>query len=57
MQYGSLVRASRSRGPDVWLFRWSEEGYGGKRVCRKRFIGTVDEYSDAPNKLGALWQT
>jgi integrase len=46
MQYGSLVRTSRSRGPDVWLFRWSEQGYDGKRVCRKRVIGTIEDYSD-----------
>jgi hypothetical protein len=43
MQSGSLVRASRSRGPD---FRWSEQNYDGKRVCRKRVIGTVDDYFD-----------
>jgi len=46
MQYGSLVRTSRSRGPDVWLFRWSEHSYDGKRVCRKKVIGTIDDYSD-----------
>jgi len=46
MQHGSLVRARRSRGPDVWLFRWSEQGYDGKRVCRKRVIGTIEDYSD-----------
>ena len=46
MQYGSLVRTSRSRGPDVWLFRWSEQGYDGKRICRKRVIGTIEDYSD-----------
>jgi len=46
MQYGSLVRTSRSRGPDVWLFRWSEQNYDGQRVCRKKVIGTIDDYSD-----------
>jgi integrase len=46
MQNGSLVRTGRSRGPDVWLFRWSEQGYDGKRVCRKRVIGTIEDYSD-----------
>ncbi len=46
MQCGSLIRKSRKRGPDVWLFRWSEKGTPGKRVYRKRVIGTLEEYSD-----------
>jgi integrase len=46
MQYGSLTRTSRRRGPDVWLFRWSEQNHDGKRVCRKKVIGTIDDYSD-----------
>jgi integrase len=46
MQRGSLIKKSRQRGPDVWLFRWSEKGSQGKRVYRKRVIGTLEEYSD-----------
>jgi hypothetical protein len=46
MQYGSLVRTSRSRGPEVWQFRWSEKGPNGKRIYRKRVIGTIEEYPD-----------
>jgi hypothetical protein len=41
-----LTKKSRQRGPDVWLFRWSEKGSQGKRVYRKRVIGTLEEYSD-----------
>jgi hypothetical protein len=47
MQHGSLIRSIRKHGPDVWQFRWSETGGNGKRVYRKRVIGTVEQYSDA----------
>ena len=47
MQQGSLIRTARKRGPDVWQFRWSEKAGIGKRVYRKRVIGTVDQFSDA----------
>lgn len=46
MQQGSLIRSERKRGPDVWQFRWSEKGTNGQRVCRKRIVGTVDQYPD-----------
>jgi integrase len=44
MQHGSLNTKSRLEGPDVWQFRWSEKDPNGKRVYRKRVIGTIDEY-------------
>jgi integrase len=47
MQGGSLIRNNRKQGPDVWQFRWQEKGPHGKRVYRKRVIGTVEQYSDA----------
>jgi integrase len=47
MQYGSLIRKNRKRGPDVWLFRWSEKDDVGRRVYRKRVVGTVEQYADA----------
>ncbi len=47
MQQGSLVKAERKNGPDVWQFRWSEKGGDGRRVYRKRVIGTIEQYSDA----------
>jgi hypothetical protein len=46
MQNGSLIRKSRSRGPDAWLFRWSEKDGDGNRIYRKRVIGTVEELPD-----------
>jgi hypothetical protein len=47
VQRGSLVKAERKNGPDVWQFRWSEAGGDGRRVYRKRVIGTIEQYSDA----------
>src|SRR5215472_15081259 len=47
MQQGSLIRSGRKRGPDVWLFRWADRGPLGKRIYRKRVIGTVCQYTDA----------
>jgi integrase len=47
MQRGSLVKAERKNGPDVWQFRWSEKGGDGRRVYRKRGIGTIENYSNA----------
>ena len=31
MQNGSVIRANRQRGPDVWEFRWREPDADGKR--------------------------
>jgi integrase len=47
MQRGSLVKVARKNGPDVWQFRWSEKGGDGRRVYRKRVIGTIEQYFDA----------
>jgi integrase len=47
MQRGSLVQAKRKNGPDVWQFRWSDKDGDGRRVYRKRVIGTIEQYSDA----------
>jgi integrase len=46
MQHGSLKRNSRKRGPDIWQFRWSESSPDGKRLYRKKIVGTVEHYSD-----------
>jgi hypothetical protein len=47
MQQGSLIKSIRKRGPEVWQFRLAERGPQGKRIYRKRVIGTVCQYSDA----------
>jgi integrase len=46
MQRGSLIKSSRRYGLDVWQFRWSEKDNQGKRVYRKKVIGTVEHYPD-----------
>jgi len=47
MQQGSVILTSRKFGPDVWQFRWSEKDRSGRRIYRKRVIGTVQQYPDA----------
>src|SRR5260370_41118727 len=47
MQQGRLIRSARKRGPDVWQFRWEDRGRYGKRIYRKRVIGTACQYADA----------
>ena len=47
MQQGSVILISRKFGPDVWQFRWSEIDRNGRRIYRKRVIGTVQQYPDA----------
>ena len=54
MQQGSLIRSGRKRGPDVWQFRWADKGPHGKRIYRKRVIGTVCQYPDTDSARRAL---
>jgi len=46
MQNGSLRRAPRRRGPDVWAFRWREPGCDGRRVHRRIVIGTIEKFKN-----------
>jgi hypothetical protein len=34
---------ARFEGRDVWQFQWSEKGPNGKRIYRKKVIGTIEE--------------
>src|SRR5690349_6570129 len=43
MQNGSVIRAERQRGPDVWEFRWREPGADGKRKHRRIVLGSVEQ--------------
>jgi hypothetical protein len=54
MQRCSLVRKNRKRGPDVWLLRWSDKSDSGRRIYRKRVIGTVEEFVDADSACRAV---
>lgn len=44
-QYGNLTLRQRAKGPDVWQFRWTENG-----KPKSVLIGTVDRY---PNQADA----
>lgn len=49
-QEGSIQRLPRTKGPDVWVYRWRETSPDGRRVQRKQVIGDVEEY---PNQAAA----
>ena len=40
-QQGSVQREKRRRGPDVWVYRWYEDGSDGASKYRKAIVGTV----------------
>lgn len=44
-QEGSVQRAKRAKGPDVWVFRWRETRADSARVHRKQIIGDVDRFT------------
>jgi integrase len=46
MQNGSVIRAERQSGPDVWEFRWREPGADGKRKHRRMVLGSVEQLAD-----------
>ena len=46
MQNGSVVRRSRKMHSDIWQFRWREETADGKKIYRRRQIGTIDQIPD-----------
>jgi len=46
MQNGSVIRAQRQRGPDVWEFRWRERGADGRRKHRRMVLGSVEQLAD-----------
>lgn len=54
MQKGSLIRRSRKHGPGVWVFRWSEKDADGRRIYRKRVVGTVEQYPEAEAARGSM---
>jgi hypothetical protein len=43
-QRGSLTIEDRSNGKSVWIFRWRETGPDGKRIQRKKIVGTKQDY-------------
>src|SRR2546423_2837386 len=54
MQNGSMIRAERRRGPDVWEFRWREPGGDGKRKHRRIVIGSIRDLVDEATARTAI---
>jgi len=52
-QRGSLHRENRASGHVVWVFRYRVTDAAGKRVQRKRVIGTLEEYPTESAAQGA----
>jgi hypothetical protein len=46
MQNGIVIRRNRKNHSDIWQYRWPEETSDGKRVYRRKKIGTVDQIPD-----------
>ena len=46
MQNGSVVRRTRKMHSDIWQFRWREKTADGKKIYRRRQIGTIDQIPD-----------
>ena len=46
MQNGSVIRRNRKRHADIWQFRWWESTSAGKRIHRRKEIGTVHQIPD-----------
>ena len=46
MQNGSVIRRNRKKHSDIWQFRWWEKTSDGKKIYRRRQIGTVDQIPD-----------
>lgn len=54
MQNGSIIRSTRSNGPDVWDFRWREAGSDGRRKHRRMVIGPTTQFPDRSSALLAI---
>ena len=57
-QKGSLCLSVNGSGTQVWIFRWWETSTDGRRVRRKRQVGTLDEYktAEAAEKAVRNWR-
>jgi hypothetical protein len=54
MQNGSVIRAERRRGPEVWEFRSREPGADGKRKHRRMVLGSVEQLADEASARQAI---
>lgn len=46
MQNGSIIRRPRKKHSDIWQFRWWERSADGKKIYRRKLIGTTDQIPD-----------
>ena len=46
MQHGSIIRKDRKKHSDIWQFRWREDTAEGKKIYRRRDIGSIDQIPD-----------
>lgn len=53
-QSGSLTKERRSKGSDVWAFRWRELDQDSSVKRRKMIVGTVEEYRTESHAKKAL---
>jgi len=51
-QQGTIDQVKRSKGEDVWVYRWRETAADGSRVQRKKTIGDLSQF---PTEKSA-WQ-
>jgi integrase len=53
-QNGSLIEVARATGPNVWVYRWREIDDQGRRVQRKKVVGTKETYRTKALALRAV---
>jgi len=54
MQNGCLMQVPRRQGPNVWEFRWREPGSDGRRIHRRKVVGTVEQFKDESLAVKAI---
>lgn len=53
-QAGTLQKVSRAKGPEMWVYRWRELTSDGRRVQKKRTIGSVEKYKTESAAMKAV---
>jgi integrase len=53
-QQGTIDQVKRSKGEDVWVYRWRETAADGSRVQRKKTIGDLSQFPTAKSAWQAI---
>jgi integrase len=53
-QQGTIDQVQRSKGEDVWVYRWRETAADGSRVQRKKTIGDLSQFPTAKSAWQAI---